>query len=137
MSGSRDIDAILAPFRALGAGEMVPTTAEGKRIIFGVQCHATAVDDSHLPLFLEMPELHALGLSDTNITGAALPVLAKLPCLESLDLDGTTVDDSIIETLSTFPRLEFLHVSRTRISKEGIEALQRLLPRCEIVSDFE
>jgi hypothetical protein len=134
---NRDIDALLAPFRALGARENVPIADAGERLIWGIQCQKTGVTDSHIPLLQDMPELRALGLSDTSVTNAALPILTKLPHLESLDLDGTIIDDGGIESLANLPSLEFLHVSRTKLTESGIRELQKRLPHCEIVSDYD
>jgi hypothetical protein len=133
---NRNIEKMLAPFIALGATANVPTTAEGKRLVWGIQCHKTATTDSHVPQLLSMPELRAVGLSQTEITNASLPILAQLPHLESLDLEETGIDDSGLAALGACPSLEFLHVRRTRVTPEGIKRIQLHFPNCEIVSDF-
>ena len=134
---SRDIDALIAPFCSLDAWASAPTTSDGERLIWSMQCSGTAVTDSHMPLFLNMPEIRIIGLSDTAITNQALPLLARLPHLDCLDIDGTVIDDAAIEALSAFPRLTVLHASRTKLTNAGVRELRRRLPNCEIVSDFD
>ena len=97
---------------------------------------STRIISTDVPLLLDMPELRAVGLSDTAVTNAALPLLARLPHLEALDLDGTVIDDAAVEPLASFPNLEFLHVTRTMLRQSGIRELRQRLPHCEIVSDW-
>jgi hypothetical protein len=49
-----------------------------------------------------------------------------------MDLDGTRVSDAGLEQIRDLPRLESLVLTHTRVTDEGVNRLQKALPKCEI-----
>ena len=72
-----------------------------------------------------------VGIVNSFITSRTLQVLGRLPCLAYLSLYGCPISDKDLQILSDM-RLRTLVLTRTNVSAEGIAAVGRLLPDCEI-----
>ncbi len=56
--------------------------------------------------------------------------------LDILVLNNTLITDAVVPELAKLKLLKYLCIDRTRITELGVETLERLLPNCEIESDY-
>ena len=70
--------------------------------------------------------------TQTKITDEALVQLQAMQKLQRLWLDNTSVTDAAIGHLVKRRSLVEQHIRGTKITQDGIEQLQRSLPRCQI-----
>lgn len=80
---------------------------------------------------------HFLGPVDTptELSSEAnryLGVLKELPGLHTLDLSSSNLTDEDIPALAQLKSLKWLYLFKTSVSQEGIVQLQGMLPECEI-----
>ncbi|MBN71761.1 MAG: hypothetical protein CME32_21070 [Gimesia sp.] len=98
---------------------------------------ATGITDAGLKQLSRLEQLTLLAVYNTRISDAGLEHLAKLKHLNSLDLQVTSITDAGLKHLSSIKQLQKLNLKETRVTQEGIAALQKALPDCEIISDFD
>ncbi len=82
-------------------------------------------------------QMHTLQLHQTNVTVEDLNALAGLRKLKVLNLYGTALKDDAIDVLVTLRSLKKLYVFNSGLTKEGIERLEKELPRCRIIKGVE
>ena len=123
--------------------------------------YLTRITDSGLKHLQGMKQLETLGLGSTGITDAGLAQLAKHENLKSLDITNCKITDSGVEHLKdlknlkklglqltpvtdlslqhlhSMKQLESLELQETKVTPQGIAELQKALPNCKILSDFE
>lgn len=87
--------------------------------------------DNDLALLAGLPRLQSLVLSRSKVTDAGLTHVGKLTQLKSLWLDQTPISDVGLRKLYPLANLEFLTIAETGTSIEGVEALERALPKLE------
>jgi hypothetical protein len=116
-----------------------------------------AIGDACLKWLVEMEHLQELWLSDTAMTGtgfkrlaghkklrglylystptndAGLKEIAEIKSLQKLWLSRTPITDAGLKHLAGLPNLRNLVVAETQLSAEALSALQKALPRCEIL----
>jgi hypothetical protein len=76
--------------------------------------------------------LRNLVLRGAPLSGSGLTYLASLTGLTSLDLAKTYVGDEQISELAKFSSLISLDLRGTRVTVEGLQRLQRAVPRCQL-----
>ena len=96
----------------------------------------TRVTDAGLKHLAGMPNLKVLTLRQTNVTDAGLKHLAGMSNLEMLDLYQTNVTDAGLAHLECLHCLNYLRLFDTRVTAAGVANLQRVLPKCQIESDY-
>lgn len=97
-----------------------------------VMLHAEQV--AALAEFGALPELERLYIDGSAVDDQTLidAKLHRLPKLRILYLLNSQVSDAGLSYLSELDELEFVHVSSSRVTAEGIAALRRALPDCDI-----
>lgn len=147
-----------ATLKNLSLGRTAVTDAgllrlRGAKRLEWLDLSGTAVTDEGLAILDETPSLRQLFLERTKVSAASLPRIARLKQLEELDLSGlpirdadlaalsalsnlkilhlsgTEVSDAGILTLKTLRRMEELRVEQTKVTPQGLERLQKLLPK--------
>lgn len=78
-------------------------------------------------------ELTELDLDDNGLTD--ISVLAALTSLKSLSLENNSISD--LSSLYTLTLLESLHIRGNDVTAQDIQALQRALPNCAILTDVD
>jgi internalin A len=95
----------------------------------------TRVTDAGMVHIEEMGQLRELDLSGIQkITDAALPHLKGLSRLQNLNLMGTNVTDAGLMHLRGMTQLQSLIVAATQVTAEGVQKLQKVLPKCKITN---
>lgn len=98
----------------------------------------TQVTDEGLMDVAQLTQLEWLSLVDSPVTDDGMFHIERMQRLKHLDLSGTQVTDDGLVHLKRLSSLEQLFLfGDMRVSKEGIEDLQRSLPRCAIVYDAD
>jgi internalin A len=91
-----------------------------------------AIGDEALQHLGKCPRLWELDLNHTRVSDEGLKALSKLPGLTILVLSQTTVSDQGLKHLLVH-KLQQLHLrNTTRVSPEGIAALKKALPGCQV-----
>jgi hypothetical protein len=99
----------------------------------------TAVRDTALAYLVTLQHLRELHLNGTDITDEGLGMVRRLTRLEVLSLGGTLVTDAGLVHLYGLSALKCLSLDAsytgrdTRVSSEGVAALQRALPNCDVL----
>lgn len=60
-----------------------------------------------------------------------------MPKLTNLQLDSLQITDDGLKYLENMPQLEGLEINGTKVTTKGIDKLQRALPNCQIVWEWE
>ncbi|MGZ0170201.1 MAG: hypothetical protein ACKVHE_11640 [Planctomycetales bacterium] len=81
----------------------------------------------------QLAGLTSLYLGETKVTDAGMKSLAKMTKLKKLWLNDTAVSDEAIPQLARLKSLRKLHVKDSQITAEGVSALRKKLPACEIL----
>ncbi|MBA4187179.1 MAG: hypothetical protein C0467_04090 [Planctomycetaceae bacterium] len=92
----------------------------------------TQVTDSGLKELATFNNLSTLTLRGTKVTGVGFRALSPLKNLSSLDLRATPVNDSGLREIATLKNLTTLDLIAIMGTVEGVNDLQRALPRCKI-----
>lgn len=80
---------------------------------------------------LNAPNLQALHLCDTHVTGADLYRLPPMPGLKTLKLNFLDLDDTAVETIGSFPSLRHVELDQTKLTDAGLRQLLVLNPKLE------
>ena len=97
----------------------------------------TAVTNDGLKHLRAVPKLALLNLNESKITDAGLGHLAALPALNSLYLNNTAVTDDGLKTLAKCKGLLVLQLNGAKqVTPTGAKALQRALPKCNVIYDY-
>jgi serine/threonine protein kinase/Leucine-rich repeat (LRR) protein len=103
--------------------------------LFHLSVCNTAVTNDGIEYFLNHP-LNVLDVSGCSaITDAALDHIKGWPGLFTLSLANTQVTDDGLRRLSNTKSLNSLDATNTKVTAEGVAALQKALPDCEIKWD--
>ena len=94
---------------------------------------ANAVSDEGLVHLSELTKLQGLHLGETKITDAGLRHLKKMKKLKRLWLDQTDVTDACVVHLKALTSLVELHIAGTSLTDDGLGALRRAIPKCEVI----
>ncbi len=98
---------------------------------FGVNRQGFGVGDESLKILARFPDLEAIRLRDTKVTGAGLAALAPLKSLKILNLSGTKIGDAGLAHLEQLPALETLHLGVSNdgaeITDEGLKTVGKLV----------
>lgn len=94
------------------------------------------VTDEGLRGVVDLSQLQSLGLKNTAVTDQGLNHLVKLPKLKDLRLAYTDVSDVGLERLHQLTSLESVTLNGTNITAEGVTALAKALPKCQIWADY-
>ncbi|WP_232103766.1 protein kinase domain-containing protein [Gimesia algae] len=98
---------------------------------------STSISDVDLQHLHGLKILIVLGLSNCKIADSGLAYLKDLKNLKVLSLDSTPITDEGLKHLSGLKMLQTLELQKTKVTPQGIASLQKALPNCKIVSDFE
>jgi len=90
------------------------------------------ITDGGLAELSGLPNLRYLYLNDTPVTDAGLVHLAGLGNLEELSLTHTQVTGPGLIHLSGLTKLDYLYLYSTHIPPDGVDEIQRALPKCRI-----
>jgi Leucine-rich repeat (LRR) protein len=93
---------------------------------------ATRITDAGLEHLVNLQDLSALHLNETQITHKGLAVLPNLHSLTSLGVQGTGITDADLDTLAKCVKLTTLWLDRTKVTATGVAKLQAALPNCKI-----
>jgi serine/threonine protein kinase/Leucine-rich repeat (LRR) protein len=97
----------------------------------------TGISDEDLARIASLCRMRYLYAADNpRLTDRGLAILATLPKLARLDIRNTSLTDSGLLALAAARQLAFLNIKGTNVSAAGVANLRRLLPNCEITSDF-
>jgi serine/threonine protein kinase len=94
---------------------------------------STPVSDAGLIHLKELPNLTWLTLHRTRVSDAGLIHLKPLTNLSHLELAETRVSDAGLEHLAGLSHLRQLNLTGTQVTAAGVAALQKALPKCQIV----
>ena len=95
--------------------------------------HGAPVTDAGLVHLRALPKLKNLSLAFTEITDTGLAHLKGLSALQTLSLGNTHgITDAGLEQLKRLTNLRDLNVDGTKVTAEGVEALQKALPKVKI-----
>ena len=78
-----------------------------------------------------------LKLSDTELEDRHLTVIAQMPNISQLYLDHTKITDEGLKQLQNLKHLKFLNLVGTAVSKSGLGALKKQLPALEQIFIFQ
>jgi hypothetical protein len=96
----------------------------------------TEITDAGVAHLKELPRLEVLCLDRTQITDVGLKTLEELPRLERLHVHSRApITDAGLESLKKHTRLFELRVGGPNITEQGVEALRKALPNCQVVYD--
>ncbi len=98
---------------------------------------STSISDVDLQHLHGLKILIVLGLSNCKIADSGLAYLKDLKNLKVLSLDSTPITDVGLKHLSGLKMLQTLELQKTKVTPQGIADLQKALPNCKILSDFE
>ncbi|MDP3508031.1 MAG: hypothetical protein Q8T09_08585 [Candidatus Melainabacteria bacterium] len=87
----------------------------------GIDLDKSETTDAGLAKLGTMPELRALALAETLVTGKCLGQLTGCKKLEALRFGKGTIDNESLRYLKEFPQLSNLELSRTNLSLRGLE----------------
>lgn len=90
------------------------------------------ITDEGLAELSGLANLQYLYLNDTPVTDAGLVHLAGLSRLEELSLTHTQVTGPGLVQLSGLTKLDYLYLYSNRIPPDGIDEIQKALPKCRI-----
>jgi internalin A len=91
------------------------------------------VDAATLKALAGNQKLEKLVLSGKNVTDEVVKeAAAAFPKLQQLSLAGTAVTDEGLKPLAELKQLTSLNVAFTRVSKDGVQNLQKSLPKAKI-----
>lgn len=102
------------------------------RLIVQLNLTGADVSDDSASVLASMTSLRLLRLPETKITDRSIPSIAGLSHLESLNLYGTAITDEGLLKLGSLKQLKKLYLWQTKVTPYGVEALQNVLPDCEI-----
>jgi hypothetical protein len=108
-------------------------TKPGKPVV-EVRLNLSEITDAGLRELAPFKSLTTLHLGDTQVTDAGLKDAAALRNLAKLDLSYTAVTDAEIQGLVALKNLTTLYLHRSKVTNEGVKALRKALPKCEITS---
>lgn len=91
----------------------------------GIDMDQSETTDAGLSKLGAMPELRALALSETMVTGKCLRDLTVCRKLESLRFGKGAIDNESLRYLVEFPNLANLELSRTNLSLRGLEHVSK------------
>ena len=80
----------------------------------------------------DLPQLRELSLTGMKLTDPLAKNLTASPKLEKLSLAGSLLTDIGARHLEALTGLTTLDLRKTRVTAEGIDALKKALPKCEI-----
>ncbi|MSQ97369.1 MAG: hypothetical protein EXR98_22840 [Gemmataceae bacterium] len=92
-----------------------------------------ALTDACLKSLVEMENLSSLAITDTQVTGVGFKHLAGLKRLRELWLFATPTNDAGLKEIAHLKGLQKLYLHETRVSNEGVAALNKALPYCEVI----
>lgn len=95
------------------------------------------VQDDHLEIIGQLPNLMRLRLDQTSITDEGMKHLTSLKKLEYLNLYGTNVSDASLESLKTISSLKSLYLWQTNVSEAAVEDLAAANPELMIDTGFQ
>ena len=98
-----------------------------------VRLDRTKIRDAGLVHLQRLKTLEVLALRDTKISNTGLVHLKTQRQLECLLLGGTDVTDAGLVHLKKLERLRYLQLFKTKVTDAGVKALQKALPKCEII----
>ncbi|MBP9094302.1 hypothetical protein KBI23_25015 [bacterium] len=87
----------------------------------GIDLDKSETTDAGLAKLGTMPELRALALAETMVTGKCLGQLSGCKKLEALRFGKGAIDNESLRYLKEFPQLGNLELSRTNLSLRGLE----------------
>jgi hypothetical protein len=91
-----------------------------------------SITDTGLEHLQHLSRLRYLVLNNTKATGVALRHVKRARGLRVLGLQSLPITDADLRQLEAFPDLEELVLYGTEVTNEGVEELQKHLPKCKI-----
>ncbi|WP_439620464.1 leucine-rich repeat domain-containing protein [Gemmata sp.] len=92
----------------------------------------TQVTDAGVKELVPLKNLTTLSLRGTKVTGSGFRALAPLKSLTTMDLRATHVSDAGLRELGAVKSLTSLDLIAIMGTVEGVNGLQRALPKCKI-----
>ncbi len=141
-SGLRYLEG-LVKLERLYAHDIPQITDEGLKYLQGMKqldtltLSNTGITNAGLEQLAKHESLSELGITNCKITDSGLTHLKDLKNLRDLRLDLTPISDAGLQHLYGLKKLEYLNLRNTKVTAQGIAELQKALPNCKIVSDFE
>ncbi|MEM6628102.1 MAG: hypothetical protein AAF694_00440, partial [Bacteroidota bacterium] len=106
----------------------VKTLLKAKEQILWLNLGRTELDDAHLEVVGQLPNLMKLKLDNTPVSDVGIAHLSGLEKLEYLNLYGSKVGDGALETLKDLPGLKRVYLWQSQVSNEGAEKLKEARP---------
>ncbi len=103
-----------------------------KKHIAWLKLSDSDVQDEHLSLLSEMPNLTKLYLDGTSVSNTTLTYLKDLPNLQYINLVGTSITKEGVIQIGQLPALEKLFIYNTNISSTENKELIEQFPRIQI-----
>ena len=110
---------------------------QGMKQLETLTLSSTGITDGGLQQLAAFENLSELDIINCKITDSGLLHLKDLKNLKKLGLGLTPVTDLGLQHLHGLKNLESLDLQETKVTPQGIAELQKALPNCKIVSDFE
>jgi serine/threonine protein kinase len=122
----RDEDRFVADW-VLRLGGRLRVAATGG-VIIGVASRETLPDKDFRVVSIALD-------NNEEVRDLDLELFANLPDLQDLSLDKTSVSDIGMVYLAGLPGLKTLNVAETSVTKDGIGAIHKAFPKCEVNAD--
>lgn len=110
---------------------------DAKEQILWLSLSRSDIQDSHLEVVGQLPNLTRLKIDQTAISDAGIEYLLSLENLEYLNIYGTQVSDQGLEKLLEMPSLKKLYLWQSKVSPEAAEKAREKRPDMEINMGFE
>jgi hypothetical protein len=133
--GLWDVEELYLGFTGItGPGLKYLGRMDGLRIL---SLYESPVTDTGLAYLAGLRDLQELNLACCRrVTDEGLRHVAELHGLKRLDLSATSITDSGLGDLARMPQLAELKISHTAVTRDGLDRIQRALPRLCITSNL-
>jgi len=110
---------------------------KGMRNLKDLRVGSHGITDKGMEQLAGFEKLSNLTVDNSKITDSGLKNLKDLKNLNALGLRNTPITDVGLKHLESMKKLQYLVLQETKVTPQGISELQKALPECKIISDFE
>lgn len=139
--GANIVDADLTRFSRVQALHVTSAKIDGSclkqlPLLHYLSLAGSTSDDTLLENLKHGASLNSVNLDhNRTITDDGLAFVKDAPVLTRLNLPNTNVSDAGLVHLQAAKQLEYVNVRETKVTRDGVEALRKALPKCEV--EFE